>query len=76
MKKDNDGLEVRARIENIYSKRGFDSIDAGDLRGRMRWWGLYTQRAPGIDADAPRCSSRRSSTTPTSCSAYASRAGA
>jgi sulfite reductase (ferredoxin) len=49
MKKDNDGLEVRARIENIYSKRGFDSIDGADLRGRMRWYGLYTQRAPGID---------------------------
>ncbi|HVV77443.1 MAG TPA: nitrite/sulfite reductase [Mycobacteriales bacterium] len=49
MKKDDDGLNVRARIENIYSKAGFDSIDAGDLRGRMRWWGLYTQRRPGID---------------------------
>ncbi|MDX6244174.1 MAG: hypothetical protein QOE76_1897 [Frankiales bacterium] len=49
MKKDNDGLDVRARIENIYSVRGFDSIDGADLRGRMRWWGLYTQRAPGID---------------------------
>ncbi len=48
-KKDDAGLNVRARIENIYSKRGFDSIDPGDLRGRMRWWGLYTQRAPGID---------------------------
>lgn len=48
-KKDDDGLNVRARIENIYSKRGFASIDPGDLRGRMRWWGLYTQRAPGID---------------------------
>ena len=49
MKKDNDGLDVRARIENIYSVRGFSSIDGADLRGRMRWWGLYTQRAPGID---------------------------
>ena len=48
-KRDDDGLNVRARIENIYSKRGFDSIDPGDLRGRMRWWGLYTQRRPGID---------------------------
>ncbi|MBA4026458.1 MAG: sulfite reductase, partial [Gordonia sp.] len=27
----------------------FDSIDKGDLRGRMRWWGLYTQRAEGYD---------------------------
>jgi sulfite reductase (ferredoxin) len=48
-KKDDDGLNVRARIENIYAKRGFDSIDPADLRGRMRWWGLYTQRKPGID---------------------------
>ncbi|WP_327267856.1 nitrite/sulfite reductase [Streptomyces sp. NBC_01218] len=48
-KKDDDALNVRARIENIYSKRGFDSIDPNDLRGRMRWWGLYTQRKPGID---------------------------
>ncbi|HVU61023.1 MAG TPA: nitrite/sulfite reductase [Mycobacteriales bacterium] len=49
MKKDDDGLNVRARIETIYSKQGFDSIDASDLRGRMRWWGLYTQRRQGID---------------------------
>jgi sulfite reductase (ferredoxin) len=48
-KRDDDGLNVRARIENVYSKRGFDSIDPSDLRGRMRWWGLYTQRRPGID---------------------------
>jgi sulfite reductase (ferredoxin) len=48
-KKDDDGLNVRTRIETIYSKRGFDSIDPNDLRGRMRWWGLYTQRRQGID---------------------------
>lgn len=48
-KKDDDGLNVRARIENIYSHTGFTSIDPQDLRGRMRWWGLYTQRRPGID---------------------------
>jgi len=48
MKKDSDGLEVRQRIIDIYSKSGFDSIDPGDLRGRMRWMGLYTQRAQGI----------------------------
>ncbi|WP_372410383.1 nitrite/sulfite reductase [Streptomyces luteireticuli] len=48
-KKDDDGLNVRTRIETIYSKTGFDSIDPADLRGRMRWWGLYTQRRPGID---------------------------
>ncbi|MCX4752102.1 nitrite/sulfite reductase [Kitasatospora purpeofusca] len=48
-KKDDDGLNVRTRIETIYAKRGFDSIDPADLRGRMRWWGLYTQRKEGID---------------------------
>ena len=49
VKKDDDPLHVRARIENIYAHRGFDSIDPADLRGRFRWWGLYTQRKAGID---------------------------
>jgi sulfite reductase (ferredoxin) len=48
-KKDDNPLNVRARIENIYSQRGFASIDGGDLRGRFRWMGLYTQRKPGLD---------------------------
>jgi sulfite reductase (ferredoxin) len=48
-KKNDDGLNVRMRIINVYSKLGFDSIDPADLRGRFRWWGLYTQRRPGID---------------------------
>ena len=48
-KKDDDALNVRARIENIYAHRGFASIDGSDLRGRFRWWGLYTQRKPGLD---------------------------
>jgi sulfite reductase (ferredoxin) len=48
-KLDDDALNVRERIENVYSKQGFDSIDPSDLRGRFRWMGLYTQRRPGID---------------------------
>ncbi|HVX54065.1 nitrite/sulfite reductase [Nocardioides sp.] len=48
-KKDDDPLHVRDRIINIYSKRGFDSIDPNDLRGRFRWFGIYTQRRPGLD---------------------------
>ncbi|EBM0725467.1 nitrite/sulfite reductase, partial [Salmonella enterica subsp. enterica serovar Senftenberg] len=44
-----DGLNVRARIEEVYAREGFASIPGEDLRGRMRWWGLYTQRKPGID---------------------------
>ncbi|MBV9207781.1 MAG: nitrite/sulfite reductase [Actinobacteria bacterium] len=48
-KKNDDGLNVRQRIIDIYSKYGFDSIDPADLRGRFRWYGLYTQRRPGID---------------------------
>ena len=47
-KKDDDGLHVRDRILNRYAIQGFDSIDPTDLRGRFRWWGLYTQRRPGI----------------------------
>ncbi|HEY0559010.1 MAG TPA: nitrite/sulfite reductase [Frankiaceae bacterium] len=47
-KKDDDGLNVRQRIVDLYSKQGFDSIDPSDLRGRMRWLGLYTQREQGI----------------------------
>ena len=48
-KKNDDGLNVRNRIIDVYSKAGFDSIDPADLRGRFRWYGLYTQRRPGID---------------------------
>ena len=48
-KKEDPALNVRERIENIYAKQGFDSIDKTDLRGRMRWWGLYTQRKEGYD---------------------------
>ena len=48
-KKDDNPLNVRARIEHVYSKRGFASIDPADLRGRFRWMGLYTQRKEGID---------------------------
>ncbi|MFD0692368.1 nitrite/sulfite reductase [Actinomadura fibrosa] len=48
-KKNDDGLNVRNRILDVYSKAGFDSIDPADLRGRFRWFGLYTQRRPGID---------------------------
>jgi sulfite reductase (ferredoxin) len=49
IKKDDNPLNVRARIENIYARTGFASIDPQDLRGRFRWWGLYTQRKAGID---------------------------
>ncbi|KAS70337.1 ferredoxin-dependent sulfite reductase SirA [Mycobacterium tuberculosis TKK_02_0035] len=49
LKKAGNPLDVRERIENIYAKQGFDSIDKTDLRGRCRWWGLYTQREQGYD---------------------------
>ncbi|OLF16664.1 nitrite/sulfite reductase [Actinophytocola xanthii] len=48
-KRDDNPLNVRARIENIYAHTGFAGIDPADLRGRFRWYGLYTQRRPGID---------------------------
>ncbi|HET8600944.1 MAG TPA: nitrite/sulfite reductase [Segeticoccus sp.] len=49
MKAADNGLNVRERIETTYARDGFDSIDPEDLHGRFRWWGLYTQRKPGID---------------------------
>ncbi|MDP9443125.1 MAG: nitrite/sulfite reductase [Actinomycetota bacterium] len=49
VKKDDDALNVRARIEDLYAHRGFHAIDGADLRSRFRWWGLYTQRRPGLD---------------------------
>ncbi|MFZ0324246.1 MAG: nitrite/sulfite reductase [Actinomycetes bacterium] len=51
-KADDDGLNVRRRIEQIYAPAGFASIDPTDLNGRFRWWGLYTQRRPGIPGGA------------------------
>jgi sulfite reductase (ferredoxin) len=48
-KQEEGGLSVRERIEQVYSKEGFASIPPQDLSGRFRWWGLYTQRKPGID---------------------------
>ncbi len=44
-----NGLNVRQRIIDTYSTQGFGSIPPDDLNGRMRWWGLYTQRRQGID---------------------------
>ncbi|OBG27333.1 nitrite/sulfite reductase [Mycobacterium sp. 852002-51057_SCH5723018] len=49
MKQAGAPLEVRERIETVYAKAGFDSIEKSDLRGRFRWWGLYTQREQGYD---------------------------
>lgn len=51
-KQEDNGLNVRRRIEEVYSKQGFSSISNDDLRGRFRWWGLYTQRRPGVEAGA------------------------
>jgi sulfite reductase (ferredoxin) len=43
-KREDDGLNVRTRIEHVYAKDGFGSIWPSDLRNRFRWHGLYTQR--------------------------------
>jgi sulfite reductase (ferredoxin) len=47
-KKDDDPLNVKRRILDIYAHTGFRGIDPADLRARFRWYGLYTQRAAGI----------------------------
>ncbi len=47
-KAEDNPLNVRARIEQVYAKEGFDSIPVDDLHGRFRWMGLYTQRRQDI----------------------------
>ena len=42
---------MRARIEDIFAPGGFRSIGKQDLRSRMRWWGLYTQRTQGVPGE-------------------------
>ena len=59
MKADDDGLNVRERVETIYAAGGFASIPRSDLTGRLRWWGLYTQRRPGIDGGRDRAARAR-----------------
>jgi sulfite reductase (ferredoxin) len=51
IKKEDDGLNVRGRIERIFAPGGFRSIGKQDLRTRMRWWGLYTQRKQGVPGE-------------------------
>ncbi len=51
IKREDDGLNVRERIERIFAPGGFRSISKGDLRSRMRWWGLYTQRKQGVPGE-------------------------
>ena len=43
-KAEDDGLNVRRRILDVYARKGFASIWPSDLRSRFRWYGLYTQR--------------------------------
>jgi len=51
IKKEGAPLEVRERIERIFAPGGFRSISKQDLRSRMRWWGLYTQRKQGVPGE-------------------------
>ena len=74
IKKDDNPLNVRARIENIYAHTGFAGIDPQDLRGGSAGGGFTPSARPGSTAAGRRCSSRTSSKTNTSCSASASTA--
>ena len=51
IKKEAEPLEVRERIERVFAPGGFRSIGKQDLRNRMRWWGLYTQRKQGVPGE-------------------------
>ncbi len=47
-KAEDNPLNVRRRIEEIYANQGYGSIPTDDVHGRFRWWGLYTQRRQDI----------------------------
>jgi sulfite reductase (ferredoxin) len=51
IKKESAPLLVRERVERIFASGGFRSIGKQDLRNRLRWWGLYTQRAQGVPGE-------------------------
>jgi sulfite reductase (ferredoxin) len=51
IKKESAPLLVRERVERIFAPGGFRSIGKQDLRNRLRWWGLYTQRAQGVPGE-------------------------
>ena len=57
LKRDDGGLNVRKRVEGLFSREGFGSIDEDDLKERLKWWGLYTQRrqdaGPEETGDSP-----------------------
>ena len=75
-KQEDDGLNVRERIEQVYTQGGLRlDPDRRTCSGRFRWWGLYTQRKPGIDGGrTAHARADTSSTTSTSCCASASTA--
>ena len=49
LKQEDDGLNVKQRIIDVYSKQGFGAITHDDLFQRMKWAGVYTQRRQGIE---------------------------
>src|SRR6187200_1447379 len=51
IKKEGEPLAVRERIDRIFAPGGFRAIGKQDLRNRMRWWGLYTQRRQGVPGE-------------------------
>src|SRR5437762_11124123 len=51
IKKEDDGLNVRERVDRIFAPGGFRAIGKQDLRSRLRWWGLYTQRKQGMPGE-------------------------
>lgn len=49
LKQEDDGLNVKQRIIDVYAKQGFGAITHDDLFQRMKWAGVYTQRRQGIE---------------------------
>ncbi|OFT86577.1 nitrite/sulfite reductase [Corynebacterium sp. HMSC29G08] len=51
IKQDSEIWDVKQRVIDTYSKKGFDAIDREDLYPRFKWLGLYTQRKQNLGGE-------------------------
>ncbi|WP_293954293.1 nitrite/sulfite reductase [uncultured Corynebacterium sp.] len=51
VKQDEPAFEVKQRVIDIYSKKGFSSIPADDIAPRFKWLGIYTQRKQDLGGE-------------------------
>ncbi|WP_080796829.1 nitrite/sulfite reductase [Corynebacterium pacaense] len=51
IKQEEPAFEVRQRVIDVYSKKGFSSIAPEDIAPRFKWLGIYTQRRQDLGGE-------------------------